>query len=165
MAAIISSAEQALCKHQSAGNLRWMWPLGSVIMRRFFAQIYVLCCNCLSPAAAARSSTLSCKSIYFACQRDHLSMTLACRLLPLLLVPTMAGAAEAPPLLFIAPTNHSMPMARFQNGELTGGLLWDLGELIARRMGRRAVFVSIPSRRVSDALSDGHADAVCYVLP
>src|SRR5476649_1882684 len=90
MAAIISSAEQALCKHQSAGNLRWMWPLGSVIMRRFFAQIYVLCCNCLSPAAAAaRSSTLSCKSIYFACQRDHLSMTLACRLLPLLLVPTM----------------------------------------------------------------------------
>lgn len=94
-------------------------------------------------------------------------MTLARCLLPLLFVPALAGAAGArlPPLVFIAPTNHSMPMARFQNGELAGGLLWDLGGMIAGRMGRRAVFVSIPSRRVSDALADGHADAVCYVLP
>jgi polar amino acid transport system substrate-binding protein len=93
-------------------------------------------------------------------------MTFARSLLSLLLVPLVLDAAQVPPpLVFIAPTNHSMPMARFENGELVGGLLKDLGELIARRMGRRAVFVSIPSRRVSEALSEGRGDAVCYVLP
>lgn len=100
-------------------------------------------------------------------------MSLVFRLLPLLMIAGAAGAAtrtaaqepSAPPLVFIAPTNHTMPMAQFENGELSAGVLKDLGELIARRLHRRAVFVSIPSRRVSDTLSAGRADAVCYVLP
>ncbi|WP_295992669.1 ABC transporter substrate-binding protein [Rugamonas sp.] len=104
-------------------------------------------------------------------------MRFVLRLLPLLMI-AAAGmdanatasananvAAEPPPLVFIAPTNHAMPMARFENGELSGGMLKDLGELIAQRLGRRPVFISRPSRRVSDTLSSGQADAVCYVLP
>ena len=77
----------------------------------------------------------------------------------------LALPALAQDIIFIAPTNHTMPLAQFENGTLSGGILKDLGELIAQRMGLHAVFVSIPSRRVSDALSSGTGDAVCYVLP
>ncbi|GAB2847235.1 hypothetical protein GCM10027277_14120 [Pseudoduganella ginsengisoli] len=56
-------------------------------------------------------------------------------------------------------------MARFENGVLVEGVLKDLGDLIALRMGRRAVYVSVPSKRVGDVLAAGGADALCYVVP
>jgi ABC-type amino acid transport substrate-binding protein len=73
-----------------------------------------------------------------------------------------AGKGE---LVFIAATNHNMPLSRFQNGELADGLLKDLGDSIARRMGLQARYVSVPAKRVSDYLASGRADGVCYVLP
>lgn len=80
------------------------------------------------------------------------------------LLPAAAGAA-APELVMLAPANHGMPIARFQNGTLDGGILWDLGTLIAGRLGRTVRFVTVPSRRVGLALAHGDADGVCLVQP
>lgn len=74
----------------------------------------------------------------------------------------MAGPAE---LVFLAPRDHAMPLTQFRDGILTGGILKDLGDEIARRIGRHARFVTIPSKRVSLALAAGEADGICYVLP
>ncbi|SFV17511.1 substrate-binding periplasmic protein [Pseudoduganella namucuonensis] len=76
-----------------------------------------------------------------------------------------AAVADGGDIVFIAPTNHTMPMARFEEGRLAGGLLKELGELMAVRMGLRARFLSVPSRRVGEVLTAGGADALCYVLP
>ncbi len=76
-----------------------------------------------------------------------------------------AAHARQSDIVFIAPTNHAMPFAQFHEGQLSGGILKDLGEAIAHRMGRNARFVSIPSKRVGLVLSQGEADVVCYVLP
>lgn len=82
-----------------------------------------------------------------------------------LLLARPAGAQERAEMVFVAATNHTMPLASFADGRLSGGLLKELGEAIAQRLGRRARFVSVPPRRVASTLADGSADAVCYVLP
>jgi len=76
-----------------------------------------------------------------------------------------AADAAQPELVMLAPSNHTMPIAAFQDGELSAGILKDLGEAIAARVGRRVRFVSVPSRRVALALSHGDADGVCLVQP
>jgi ABC-type amino acid transport substrate-binding protein len=76
-----------------------------------------------------------------------------------------AAIAQQQDIVFIAPTNHTMPMAQFRDGMLVDGVLKNLGDLIARRMERRAVYVSVPSKRVGEVLSAGGADALCYVVP
>jgi polar amino acid transport system substrate-binding protein len=65
----------------------------------------------------------------------------------------------------LAPSNHTMPIARFEHGELAGGILKDLGEALGAVLKRKVRFVSVPSRRVGLALSEGQADGVCMVLP
>jgi polar amino acid transport system substrate-binding protein len=85
-----------------------------------------------------------------------------------LLLTAFAGAmshAAQRELVFIAPTNHTMPFAQFKDGRLNVGILKDLGEAIAQRMGRQARFISVPSKRVGMVLAAGEADAVCYVKP
>ena len=75
------------------------------------------------------------------------------------------AAASGDEIVFLAPTNHTIPVARFEAGRLSAGLLKDLGEAIAARLGLRARFVSVPSKRVGMALAQGNADAVCHVEP
>lgn len=89
------------------------------------------------------------------------------RLAPLclLLASSPAAVAGQGELVFVAATNHNMPLSRFQDGELADGLLKDLGDSIAQRMGRQARYISVPAKRVSDYLASGRADGVCYVLP
>lgn len=77
----------------------------------------------------------------------------------------LGGSVLAAELVFLAPTNHSEPLARFEQGRLRGGLLKDVGDALARRTGQTARFVSMPSKRVGAALRDGEADLVCYVMP
>lgn len=86
---------------------------------------------------------------------------LAAVLLPL------CGAAHAAPreLVMLAPLNHTMPLAQFSGNQLTGGILKDLGDALAARMGRTARFIGVPSRRVGMMLSHGEADGVCLVQP
>ncbi|SHG39350.1 amino acid ABC transporter substrate-binding protein, PAAT family [Massilia sp. CF038] len=84
--------------------------------------------------------------------------------LALLHIAYAAMAAEGD-LRMIAPRNQTMPLAQFENDKLTGGMLKDLGDAIARRIGRRAVFVSVAGDQVAAALSSGKADGICYVRP
>lgn len=78
-----------------------------------------------------------------------------------------AGAAKASgnELLMIAPLNQTMPLAQFQDDKLSGGIIKDLGEAIAQRLGRRAGFISVAGDQVAAALSKGKADGICYVRP
>lgn len=73
--------------------------------------------------------------------------------------------AAADEIVFAAPTNHAMPLARFKDGVLAEGIIKDIGEAIAGRMGISARFVSLPSKRVGTALKEGQVDGVCYVQP
>ena len=68
-------------------------------------------------------------------------------------------------LVFIAPTNNAMPLAEFEGDSLRAGMLKDLGDAIAERLGRRARYLALPSNRVRPALTDGTADVICYVIP
>ena len=72
------------------------------------------------------------------------------------------SAQAAPELVFIAPSNHEMPLGHVENGELKGGIIKDVGDALAQRQAR---YLSIPSKRVGMALAAGQADAVCYVRP
>lgn len=75
------------------------------------------------------------------------------------------GACAAQEMVFIAPTNHVMPLVSVQEGQLSGGILKDIGDVLAARLGRRATYLVLPSRRVPLALQEGKADALCYVMP
>jgi ABC-type amino acid transport substrate-binding protein len=83
----------------------------------------------------------------------------------LLALALLAGSAQAAELVFLAPTNHSEPLARFDKGQLKGGLLKELAEALARRSGQTARFLPLPSKRVGAALAAGEADLLCYVMP
>jgi len=67
--------------------------------------------------------------------------------------------------IMIAPLDQAMPIVRFENGILTGGILKDLGDAIAKRLGRRAVYVSVDVPGVKQVLTSGRADGMCYVMP
>jgi ABC-type amino acid transport substrate-binding protein len=87
-------------------------------------------------------------------------------LLVVLLAGAGARATEAPPVLrVVAPTNQSMPMLKMAEQEPVDGLLKDLGELLAQRLGLKAVFVPLPSKRAGPAVASGAADLLCYVKP
>lgn len=73
--------------------------------------------------------------------------------------------ATSAELRLIAPRSQAMPLARIEGGRLTGGILKDLGEALAARTGRRAMFVTVDSDQVSAALQAGKADGICYVRP
>lgn len=73
-----------------------------------------------------------------------------------------AGPGE---LVMLAPLDQAMPIVRFQNGAISGGIVKDVGDLLAQRLGRRAVYLNADSPDVTPALSSGRADAMCYVMP
>ena len=75
------------------------------------------------------------------------------------------AAAQEPALVFVAPANHAMPFVDLQQGRLVGGILKDLGDAIAERVGRQAAYVVVPAKRVSAALDQGEADVLCYSAP
>ena len=81
-----------------------------------------------------------------------------------LIVPLAGGAAPAD-LVMIAPLNQTMPLAQFRNDKLSGGILKDLDEAIAQRLGRGVVHVSVAGEQVSEVLAAGKADGICYVRP
>ncbi|MDQ1817490.1 transporter substrate-binding domain-containing protein [Massilia sp. CCM 9210] len=82
-----------------------------------------------------------------------------------LIVPLAGAAAPGADLVMIAPLNQNMPLAQFHNDKLSGGILKDLDEAIAQRLGRGIVHVSVAGEQVSEALATGKADGICYVRP
>ncbi|MEO6280268.1 transporter substrate-binding domain-containing protein [Roseateles sp.] len=76
-----------------------------------------------------------------------------------------ASSAEPPPLRIVAPTNQSMPLLRMVQNKPVDGLLKDLGELLAKRLGLSDDFLPFPSKRAARAVASGAADLLCYVKP
>lgn len=86
-------------------------------------------------------------------------------LVPLALLGTHASAAAAEPLRMVV-GSMAYPFEVFNDqGELTDGLLKDLGVQLARELGTRIEFVRLPRRRIEPALFAGEADLVCYSSP
>jgi len=90
--------------------------------------------------------------------RSHRFICLICCLLPALAVP----AAE---LVVLVDRASDMPMAGFASGSLVAGIHKDLGEALARNLGRSARFVVLPRKRIARALQDGEADILCGYMP
>ncbi len=76
-----------------------------------------------------------------------------------------SASAAGRDMIFIAPLSSAMPMAGFKDDKLNDGILKDLGEAIAHKLGMQARFVSIPGKRVGQTLAAGLADGVCNVMP
>lgn len=89
----------------------------------------------------------------------------ACRPLLILLLALLCPALRAQDIVFVAATNHSEPLSRFEKGQLSGGIIKDLGDALARRMGLRPRYLSMPSKRAPMALRDGEGDLLCYTRP
>jgi polar amino acid transport system substrate-binding protein len=83
--------------------------------------------------------------------------------LAVLLFPATVQASDE--LLMVAPLNQAMPLAQFDNDKISGGIVKDLSEAIARRMGRNIAFISVAGDQVSATLAHGKADGICYVRP
>lgn len=74
----------------------------------------------------------------------------------------LAGPGE---LVMLAPLDQAMPIARIQNGAISGGVVKDFGDVLAQRLGRRPVYVTADVHEVTPVLGSGRADAMCYVMP
>lgn len=86
-------------------------------------------------------------------------------ILALLAAHPAAQAAEPQSLRIVAPTSQSMPMLRMAEDKPVDGVLKELGELLAQRLGLKPVFVPLPSKRAGPAVASGAADLLCYVKP
>jgi ABC-type amino acid transport substrate-binding protein len=94
----------------------------------------------------------------------RLSVVLHTLLLSAALLAPAAGAAPGE-LVLLAPLESTMPMVRFEHGVLAGGILKDMGDALAQRLGRRATYLNAGTDAVRPLLTDGRADAMCHVLP
>ena len=83
----------------------------------------------------------------------------------LLLLPPAAAPAAPAELVLLAPLESTMPLARFEHGALAGGIVKDMGDALAQRLGRRASYFGSGTAGVKAALSSGRADVMCHVLP
>lgn len=91
--------------------------------------------------------------------RSHLTrLLLACALLAL-------APARADELRFAVDESTEMPWAQMSQGRLADGLQRDLGQVLARQLGREAVFLVLPRKRLSLALIGGDADLACALTP
>jgi polar amino acid transport system substrate-binding protein len=88
-----------------------------------------------------------------------------CIAVPAFMLAVSAATAAERELVMLAPSNHTMPFADYQNGELKAGILKDIGEALAQRMGYSVRFLLVPSKRSGIALSQGEADGLCFVRP
>jgi ABC-type amino acid transport substrate-binding protein len=83
-------------------------------------------------------------------------------LIILLLAVFPARAAE---LVVMVDSTANMPMARVEEGKLVDGVHKEIGEILARHMGRQVRFLSLPRKRLEAALQQGEADLLCAYLP
>lgn len=81
------------------------------------------------------------------------------------LAAAQAQPAAPQPLRYVVPTNQGMPLLAMQGQRPVDGLLKDLAETMAARLGRPLQYVTLPSKRAMSALMRGEADVHCYVQP
>ena len=87
------------------------------------------------------------------------------RLLAIALLVSAAVVAEERPLRFSVSESWVMPMMNIENGQATGGILYDLQTRLAEKVGRRAEQLLMPRLRVQQMLARGEIDVRCYVNP
>lgn len=83
----------------------------------------------------------------------------------LLIATACTASCHADELVFGVSTGSAMPMTDFTKGELTGGLLKDFGDALARQLHYQARYVSLPRKRVETALAGGQVDLLCDLRP
>ena len=76
-----------------------------------------------------------------------------------------AASARADKVVMLVDTGTEMPMADIRGGEVVGGIHKDLAEALAQKMGRTAVTLAMPRKRISMALESGQGDVLCMYLP
>ena len=89
-------------------------------------------------------------------------MKLGCFLCALLLICLPARSAD---LVFGVSTGSAMPMTLFQDGKLSGGLLKDFGDSLARELQLSPRYLNLPRKRVEEALAIGRVDLLCDLRP
>lgn len=77
----------------------------------------------------------------------------------------LAGMARAQTLIFAVSTGSAMPMTEFRDEKLTGGLLKDFGDALARELAMKPRYLLLPRKRVESALLVGNADLLCDLRP
>lgn len=80
-----------------------------------------------------------------------------------LLLATALAQADDRPLRFSVVDSWAMPLVQIDNGELTGGILFELFNEAARELGRPAAFHIVPRARIEQALLSHAVDVRCYV--
>lgn len=86
--------------------------------------------------------------------------------LTLCLMPGLRQAsAAAPPLVVVIDSATELPMADIVDGQLRGGLLPELAQLLGRQLGREIRFQLLPRKRVLEALLYGQVDFLCNYAP
>jgi ABC-type amino acid transport substrate-binding protein len=84
---------------------------------------------------------------------------LLCGLLPWLWAP--AQAEPAPALVMLVETSALMPQARIDGDRVVEGLHVDIGQALARRLGRQLEARPVPRKRLAVALEQGEGDLLC----
>ena len=89
------------------------------------------------------------------------------KLLSALLLLTLSGVSHASEraLRFSINDSWAMPMVRIEDGKAVEGILVDLQQRMAAKVGRKAELVVMPRMRVQNALDTGDIDVRCYVSP
>jgi polar amino acid transport system substrate-binding protein len=75
------------------------------------------------------------------------------------------GPALAADLVMIVDASTEMPWAQLQKNQVLAGLQQDLGQALAKQLGRDLRFLVLPRKRIAKALEAGEADLVCGLLP
>ncbi|WP_405120328.1 substrate-binding periplasmic protein [Pseudomonas leptonychotis] len=89
------------------------------------------------------------------------------KLLPalLLLALSCASPASERALRFSINDSWAMPIVRIESGKAVEGILVDLQQRMAAKVGRTAEMLVMPRLRVQHALNSGEIDVRCYVSP
>lgn len=78
-----------------------------------------------------------------------------------LLLCSLAPAEPLRPLVMLVETSALMPHARIDGERVVEGLNLDIGQALARRLGRELVGKPVPRRRLAEALQRGEGDLLC----
>ncbi|MHA6494013.1 substrate-binding periplasmic protein [Pseudomonas borbori] len=88
------------------------------------------------------------------------------RIILILLTLLCAGLqADERPLRFPVSDSWAMPLIQIEDGEAVGGILFELQNRLAAKVGRRAELIVMPRQRIQLAMERNDIDMRCYVTP
>lgn len=103
------------------------------------------------------------------CARNRLAMPWAAMLVLALVFSVPARSAETgaerPELVFAYWDNASPPFAIREGDQLVGGIIYDIAQHLAARLGVRAVYKLLPPKRIERELIGGGVDLDCVSSP